>query len=467
MLLPPRPTTATIAAITTTTRRRNKHPLLQQQQQQQQQQHTPALVLLLLVLLLGLLGHQGTLAAARRFGPGCAPLGLALAAASSSSTRRVLVGISASGGGHCRTPVSGFVGIGRSGLGRRFPPTWLQGQQQQQPHQQLRQRRPFSTTTTTTSMVAAGAGSSSAGTEGGWREWHNPQDFGPPPTPTATGAGWVEEEEEKEGVGSSSSADKGVRNALVVLNTDCVGPLLRRFWDQAHLRVCADGGANRLYDAALANEAEAASGWVPHYVKGDLDSLRPEVARHFAKLGARVVQDPDQDTNDLEKCLELIRCGEGGGAGAGVAPKPPTALSRRTNVFVVGALGLRFDHAMAGVHILHRYDGAFRRLVLLGPESLAFLLPAGKHRIRVDPSLEGPVCGLLPLAGPCRAVTTRGLRWDLAGQGMAFGGLVSTSNEVVGVNDGEGVVVEIETSDSLVWTTTVRPEWRPASVAVD
>lgn len=409
------------------------------------------MVLLLLVLLLGLL--RGTLAAARRFGPGRAPLGLALAAASSTSTTRVPVGISGSGGGHCRTPVSGFVGIvRRSG-------------QQQQHHRQLRQlpqRRPVTSTTATTSMAAAGA-------DGGWREWHNPQDFGPPPTPAATGAGWVEEE----GAGSSSGGgDKGVRNALVVLNTDCVGPLLRRFWDQAHLRVCADGGANRLYDAALANGAEAVSGWVPHYVKGDLDSLRPEVARHFAKLGARVVRDPDQDTNDLEKCLELIRCGEGGGAGAGagVAPKPPTALSRRTNVFVVGALGLRFDHAMAGVHILHRYEGAFRRLVLLGPESLAFLLPAGKHRIRVDPSLEGPVCGLLPLAGPCRAVTTRGLRWDLAGQGMAFGGLVSTSNEAVGVGgkDGDGVVVvEVETSDPLVWTTTVRPEWRPASVAVD
>lgn len=346
--------------------------------------------------------------------------------------------------------------------------------------------------------MAAPTGSADTGTgaNGGWREWHNPEDFGPPSahppgegvgvstttTITAvTGAGWV-------GGDGDGDGGEGVRNALVVLNTDCVGPLLRRFWGQAHLRVCADGGANRLYDAAMA-EAEAAgaagaegptaASWVPHYVKGDLDSLRPEVARHFEKLGARVVKDPDQDTNDLEKCLELIRCGDGGGvkaetgASPSSSPKASTALSRRTNVFVVGALGLRFDHAMAGVHILHKYAGAFRRLVLLGPESLAFLLPPGRHRIRVDPSLEGPVCGLLPLAGPCRAVTTRGLRWDLQGQGMAFGGLVSTSNEVVGVGDGDGdgegvgLVVEVETSDPLVWTTTVRAEWRPMSVAVD
>jgi len=268
------------------------------------------------------------------------------------------------------------------------------------------------------------------------------------------------------GAGGDGRGEDGPRNAVVVLNTDCVGPLLRRFWGQAHLHVCADGGANRLYDASadVAGKAEGEGGQpllVPHYIKGDLDSLRPEVARHFEGLGTRVLRDADQDTNDLEKCLELIRCGDGGDV-----PPPPrgaTPRSRATNVFVVGALGLRFDHAMASVHIVHKYAGAFRRLVLLGSESLAFLLPAGKHRIHVDPSLEGPVCGLLPLAGPCRSVTTRGLRWDLQGQEMAFGGLVSTSNEV---QAGDGVV-EIEASDPLVWTATIRPEWRNRTVAVD
>jgi thiamine pyrophosphokinase len=309
--------------------------------------------------------------------------------------------------------------------------------------------------------MAAAADADAA--DGEWQEWRNPQDYGPPSRPpaplgplAATGAGWVSQQGGGGG-GGWDGEEGGVRNAVIVLNTDCVGPLLRRFWDQAHVRVCADGGANRLFDAAGGKPEGGVGAWVPHYIKGDLDSLRPEVGRHFEKLGTRVLRDPDQDTNDLEKCLELIRCGES----AGGAARGPTPGSAATNVFVVGSLGLRFDHAMAAVHILHKYGGVFRRLVLLGPESTAFLLPAGRHRIHVDPTLEGPICGLLPLAGPCRAVTTRGLRWDLAGQGMAFGGLVSTSNEVA------AAVVEVEASDPLVWTTTLRSEWRNRTVAVD
>ena len=76
----------------------------------------------------------------------------------------------------------------------------------------------------------------------------------------------------------------------------------------------------------------------------------------------------------------------------------------------------------------------------------ASLLPPGAHEIAVDASVEGPHCGLVPLGGPCASVTTRGLRWNLDAQPLAFGGLVSTSNLLV------GDAVEVETSDPLVFT---------------
>lgn len=36
-----------------------------------------------------------------------------------------------------------------------------------------------------------------------------------------------------------------------------------------------------------------------------------QVATFYEKLGTRVMRDPDQDTNDLEKCLQVQRDGEG------------------------------------------------------------------------------------------------------------------------------------------------------------
>jgi thiamine pyrophosphokinase len=228
--------------------------------------------------------------------------------------------------------------------------------------------------------------------------------------------------------------------------------------------------------------------FLPLAIKGDLDSVRPEVTAWYEARGCSVVKDGDQDTNDLEKCLELLKQAEEGGEQQQQQGQQeqqqqlrpwereqhPTRQSRRTNVFVLGALGQRFDHAMANCHLLYRYAGVFRRLVLLGNESVAFLLPAGKNWVEPDGRMEGPVCGLIPLGGQCREIRTKGLKWDLRGEEMLFGGLVSTSNEVVGVSreeegeEGEGgrEGVWVETSDPVMWTMEVKEEWRKGMLRV-
>ena len=59
----------------------------------------------------------------------------------------------------------------------------------------------------------------------------------------------------------------------------------------ANLHICADGGANRLYDlfssgqAAAAAAAERRALYCPQIIKGDLDSLRPEVQQFYEQHG--------------------------------------------------------------------------------------------------------------------------------------------------------------------------------------
>ena len=67
------------------------------------------------------------------------------------------------------------------------------------------------------------------------------------------------------------------QRALVVLNNGLGTepmPLFRRIWDSSQLRICADGGANRLYDGTPSEERHRL---IPDAIKGDLDSIRPEV----------------------------------------------------------------------------------------------------------------------------------------------------------------------------------------------
>ncbi|TYZ60286.1 hypothetical protein PybrP1_009033 [[Pythium] brassicae (nom. inval.)] len=220
--------------------------------------------------------------------------------------------------------------------------------------------------------------------------------------------------------------------------------LFRSLWNNAELRMCADGGANRLFDGSTGSGGSESGDDVlpPHCIKGDLDSLREDVRAFYAARGALVERDPGQDSNDLDKCLELI-----------FARQEREPARGRFAVVIFGALGGRLDQEMQNLNALFCWHDRFQQLALLSEDATArLLLPGARHVIEPNFAFETRTCGLIPLAGACAATTTAGLQWDLRGQEMRFGGLISSSNHVA---DGHAVV-HVENSHPLVWTTELR-----------
>lgn len=260
---------------------------------------------------------------------------------------------------------------------------------------------------------------------------------------------------------------------------------MRRMWEGAAIRVCADGAANRLHDSfdgELPGERER---FIPDVIVGDLDSLRPDVSAFYSALGTDVKLVEDQDHNDFEKCLVEVeaRLSIAAAVTAGAALTAPAVVTATTasttsvvastttsaataeaaagssdphpvcpaTVVSLGAFGGRFDHEMAGISVLHAYTSRFSRLVLMGSENVAFLLQPGlSHVIEPDPRFEGPTVGLIPVGGACRSVSTDGLKWNLDGGSLEFGVLVSSSNCVVADE------VSVTTDAPLVWTAEFR-----------
>ena len=229
--------------------------------------------------------------------------------------------------------------------------------------------------------------------------------------------------------------------ALVVLNSASFGAgLLEKLWSASSYRVCADGGANRLFDLL-------GPSFVPDAIVGDLDSARADVLEAYAAGGAAVARVEDQDANDLSKALDAVaERWRGGRRGAAV-------------VRVVGAFGGRFDQEMAAFDALHKFAARDRdaSMALYSDENAATLLAPGlSHEIVVRHDAEGPHCGLVPLGAPCEWVTTAGLQWNLDGGALAFGDLVSTSN-LVPRDGGRGEsVVSVACAAPLVWTIARR-----------
>ncbi|OEL33763.1 Thiamine pyrophosphokinase 3 [Dichanthelium oligosanthes] len=230
--------------------------------------------------------------------------------------------------------------------------------------------------------------------------------------------------------------------ALVVLNQPLprFAPLL---WSRAAVRVCADGGANRVFygmpDLLPGQDAdEVRARYRPDVIKGDMDSVKQEVKEYYSNLGTQIVaESQDQDTSDLHKCIAFIT------KNSSVADKSNLCI------LVLGALGGRFDHEMGNINVLHLFPNI--KIVLLSDDCLIFLLPKTyTHEIHIEQSIEGPHCGLIPIGMPSTNTTTTGLRWNLDNTSMRYGGLISTSNIV----EEDNVMV---TSDSdLIWTISLQ-----------
>jgi hypothetical protein len=67
---------------------------------------------------------------------------------------------------------------------------------------------------------------------------------------------------------------------------DCPLPSqMRHLWEISGTRLCADGGANRLYKWSRSEEPDKPEiYYVPDYIVGDLDSIKAELKEHYHRL---------------------------------------------------------------------------------------------------------------------------------------------------------------------------------------
>jgi thiamine pyrophosphokinase len=241
------------------------------------------------------------------------------------------------------------------------------------------------------------------------------------------------------GIESRTSYDFG---ASVLINAPLVSrDVLQSVLSRSTFRICADGGANMLYDNVV-SRADERTTFIPNAIVGDLDSIRPEVRAHYESLGVVINEIHDQDTTDLEKAMTYVESRIRD-------PVPPF-------VVIIGSIGAhegRIDQFFSVVNVLYKYrDVESMKIIQLGNQSILLVLKEGKHSLDLPDSAIGRHCGLVPLFGRVSEASTSGLEWNLNPSlgPLSFGGLISTNNIIRASN------VVIETSDPILFTLTYR-----------
>ncbi|OQR66795.1 thiamin pyrophosphokinase 1-like [Tropilaelaps mercedesae] len=217
--------------------------------------------------------------------------------------------------------------------------------------------------------------------------------------------------------------------AIVILNQPLNGrqcEAISRWWTSVHVRVCADGGSNRLF-----HELPQLT---PDLIVGDLDSVEKDVLLEYQTRGVEVCETQDQNFTDFTKCLQVI-------------------AKRLPDIEIVLAFCIssgRLDQIMGNVNTLCNSEKFMRAdIVLHAGDEITWILRKGRHRILTPESARGGYCGIIPIGRPV-TVTSRGLKWDLNSTQLEFKELISTSNRAIADE------IQIETTDDLLWTMTLK-----------
>lgn len=269
-----------------------------------------------------------------------------------------------------------------------------------------------------------------------------------------------------------STMKRTSKTALLILNQtiNINIELFSKLWELTDLKVCADGGLNR-----LRNFDES---FVPDYVIGDLDSAKQSNIDYYKSRGTQVILQDSQYCTDFQKstCLINIHCNHAHildevaefdtidglvkkEEELGSLNNDSSSHNQDIQILLLGGVGGRFDQTMATINQIWRYSVTRPQLqfVMINPEHLEFiillkegcnlidypkldkdqeLLFFGHETEKSRPGLRN--VGLLPIMEPA-VISTHGLKWDVLHWETDVKSKMSSSNLQVG---NEGFIIE-------------------------
>ena len=161
--------------------------------------------------------------------------------------------------------------------------------------------------------------------------------------------------------------------------------------------ICADGGANSAMKLGI----------IPHYIIGDLDSIKKETIKYY-KNKVTIKKYKRQNDTDVEKCLKFA------------------TKNGYDEVALLGVTGDRLDHTICNLGIVIKFYQKIK-ISLIAEKSI--LVPTNKFIKLI--SKAGETISIYAFNNTTK-ITSKGLKYKLNNTHLPFGERESTSNVSIG-----------------------------------
>lgn len=170
---------------------------------------------------------------------------------------------------------------------------------------------------------------------------------------------------------------------------------------------------------------------LPNYIIGDFDSIETNILKNYEDKDIEIIRlNPEKDFSDTHMALKL-------------------AIELESNeVYILGALGKRIDHAIANIHILKEALDNKIKCKIVDNKNEIQVLTKGVNNIEKS---NYKYISLFPLTTQVKGIMLEGFKYHLNNATLNIGHSIGVSNEIINedakiyIND--GILLVIKSND--------------------
>ncbi|OWB72955.1 transferase activity, transferring phosphorus-containing groups protein [[Candida] boidinii] len=238
-----------------------------------------------------------------------------------------------------------------------------------------------------------------------------------------------------------------------------------KLWNNSNLKVCADGGANQLYNYLIKNSIDPET-LKPDFIIGDLDSIDSNIKKYYNSINVPIKLQSSQYFTDLDKLISIINLSINYNDLKDLnnyndideleilenlklinnSNKDNTDNFKKIELYLIGSIGGRFDQTIHSINQLiknnlkrknfkfYLFNSNYNEIIILLNKGYNFihLKNNNTNNDNDNDNNESHVqLGLLPLYKSTH-ISTHGLKWDVDNWETCMDGNISSSNLLVG-----------------------------------